>query len=575
MNIINEDDIDLETTSVEVARVRADGLGSRRAWLLSLLSLALYILLIGVLFGHAIDFHFSTVVIGHPGDAGGFVWFLRWWPQALLSGHDPFMTNDIWYPVGQDLVWSTSVPFLSFLSYPLTLFLTPIAQYNVVLILVLALDAWYGFRLLKRSSHRFVVAWTAGLLVPFSSYVVGQSLGHLDLVTVFPYLGLLFAIQDLVDAEGPWSTAWARLFIYSIISIYVSIELFVDLMVLMLVMGAIYAPRASMDGIIARLRHLFAPTALFSMALLIFGSIVFLFAVHLRYVSAQFNSPEYFVADLVNYFVPTVAQGGFGNVVSISAKFLGNDFENGAFIALPSFVALWFYLRKVEDGITKGLFMGLAVIAFVLSFGPFLTVLGNRWFPMPWYVFSGLPVIRDTLPVRLTFFIVPLITLAWGYVLQRRNTYLWSILLLFALVAQGPYFGGGSWRFSPDIPKLFTTNAYRTVFPKGSVLAFANSYIASGQSSIAQADTGFYFRMIGFEAASNEIAREPQLLLPPVVDEDIASEVATFRADLNRLGSQFYVVPTSSYFSHLTFYRNFKFKFIDGIYVAHSAVGSW
>ncbi len=223
MNIINEDDIDLETTSVEVARVRADGLGSRRAWLLSLLSLALYILLIGVLFGHAIDFHFSTVVIGHPGDAGGFVWFLRWWPQALLSGHDPFMTNDIWYPVGQDLVWSTSVPFLSFLSYPLTLFLTPIAQYNVVLILVLALDAWYGFRLLKRSSHRFVVAWTAGLLVPFSSYVVGQSLGHLDLVTVFPYLGLLFAIQDLVDAEGPWSTAWARLFIYSIISIYVVI----------------------------------------------------------------------------------------------------------------------------------------------------------------------------------------------------------------------------------------------------------------------------------------------------------------------------------------------------------------
>ena len=550
--------------------------GVNRRTVMGVLPFLAYLILVMLFFGYAIAFHFSTTVIGLPGDTGGFVWFLRWWPRALLSGNDPFFSGYIWYPVGQDLVWNTSVPFLSFASYPLSLVLSPIVQYNVVLVFVLALDAWYGYRLLRRMNAKFWVSWSVGWLVPFSSYVVGQSQGHLDLITLFPLFGVVFAIQDLLSEMRRWDYAWARFFLWSTISLYTSIELSIDLGVVFIVAGMYYLNRIRREAILERLAALRAAVVYMAAAVSLVGVLLLVFAVLKRFVSVSFNVPDYYSADLLNYLSPTVVQGMFGNSLTLSARFLGNASENGAFLAAPSFVAIYLYIRGAKRDINKLLFGTVGIVAVILSFGPYLTILGTRILPMPWYLFSDIPVVRDTLPVRLAVFVLPVVLVAWGYVLtQTKRKLFWYVLLLVTLVIQGPYFGGGFWSFTPGIPRLFTTSAYRSTFHSGSVVMFANSWVVNGQSSIAQADTNFYFKMIGFEAASNELLQEPSLLLPQVVNTGIPQEVGTFRSDLNRLGAQFYVVPVSSYIAHKTFYKNFDLRMTDGIYVAKRPSKGW
>jgi hypothetical protein len=143
------------------------------------------------------------------------------------------------------------------------------------------------------------------------------------------------------------------------------------------------------------------------------------------------------------------------------------------------------------------------------------------------------------------------------------------------LTTQGPYLAGGFRNFNPDIPKLFTTALYKQTLPRRSVIAFANSWVSNGESAIAQADTNFYFKMIGFEAEPNDLLQEASILLPPVKNTNIVQDSMTFRSDLNRLGAEYYIVPKQSYLAHQSFYRLFKFTFIGGVYVAYRSSNKW
>jgi len=538
-----------------------------------------YFFILFLIFSHQSLFNFNSTVIGLPGDTGGFIWFLRWWPHALLSGHDPFFSADIWYPIGQDLVWNTSVPFLSLASYPLSLVLSPIAQYNTVFLLTLTLDAWYGYRLLRRIGTGALTSWLLGWLVPFSSYVVGQSQGHLDLIAIFPIFGVLFAIQDLLETNTDWSKAWARLILWYLVSLYTGLELALDTTLCLVILTSVNASRLNWQEARRRIVALKSSAVYLSLIVAFLGLALLVLAIFARYTSFQYNAPATYSADLANYFVPTVVQGIFGNPITISNHFLGNASENGAFIALPSLAVVIWYVKRGGNTLNKQLFGTLALIASILSLGPFLTVVGYHITPLPMYLFQNAPILKNILPVRLTVFVLPFILIAWSDALTHLNQPLRKSILLLALfvtlTTQGPYLAGGFWNFKPDIPKFFTTGLYKQTITRNSVIAFANSWVVNGQSSIAQADTNFYFKMIGFEAASNNPPQEGSLLLPPVANSDIVQESMTFRSDLSKLGAQYYIVPEQSYLAHQSFYRLFKFTYIGGVYIATRNSNRW
>jgi len=95
------------TRSSPTAR-RERGHGPRRRIGATLWPLALYGLLSLALFGIPILGHFgSRIIAADPLDSSAFMWFLAWWPHALLHGLNPFVTHAMFVPNGFNLTWGS------------------------------------------------------------------------------------------------------------------------------------------------------------------------------------------------------------------------------------------------------------------------------------------------------------------------------------------------------------------------------------------------------------------------------------------------------------------------------------
>ncbi|MGH7933221.1 MAG: hypothetical protein ACREQN_08625, partial [Candidatus Binataceae bacterium] len=112
-------------------------------------ALALYGALSILFFGRSVITHLGRNYVGMSPDPSLFMWFLVWWPHALVHQLNPFMTQAIWAPQGFNLAWSTCVPLASWVASPLTALFGPVASYNVLILLAPALTAWIAFMLCR------------------------------------------------------------------------------------------------------------------------------------------------------------------------------------------------------------------------------------------------------------------------------------------------------------------------------------------------------------------------------------------------------------------------------------------
>jgi hypothetical protein len=73
----------------------------------STVALAGYALLSVLLFGARVVTHPARNYVGGlTTDPQVFIWSLAWWPHAILNGQNPFVTKEIWAPVGVNLAWA-------------------------------------------------------------------------------------------------------------------------------------------------------------------------------------------------------------------------------------------------------------------------------------------------------------------------------------------------------------------------------------------------------------------------------------------------------------------------------------
>src|SRR5262245_32133005 len=63
--------------------------------------------------------HMPTRILSDGGDGVSFLWNLWSIPRALLHGHNPFDTKEMFYPVGAHTGFNTNMPLISVLSWPL------------------------------------------------------------------------------------------------------------------------------------------------------------------------------------------------------------------------------------------------------------------------------------------------------------------------------------------------------------------------------------------------------------------------------------------------------------------------
>ncbi|MCL5971120.1 MAG: hypothetical protein M1499_00975 [Firmicutes bacterium] len=129
--------------------------------------------------------HMTTRYVGTGTDPIQFIDAMLWWPWAISHGVNPIVDHWLWSPTGTDLLWITSVPAISLVLSPITLIFGPVVAYNLAMMIGPVLNALSMYLLLSQWVNKYWWKVFGGYLFGFSSYEIGETLGHLHLTWTF------------------------------------------------------------------------------------------------------------------------------------------------------------------------------------------------------------------------------------------------------------------------------------------------------------------------------------------------------------------------------------------------------
>ncbi|MFM9125219.1 MAG: hypothetical protein ACKOSO_08770, partial [Actinomycetota bacterium] len=145
-----------------------------------------YVLASLVLIGrHVLRAPADAVVGSFGADQGFFAWSLVHWVEVLRLAQTPFLTDRIDAPVGFNLAWATTIPGPALLLAPVTALAGPLVSYNALALAAPALAAWTAYLLARHLTGDPVAAILGGWAFGFSSYLLGQTLNHVNLALVW------------------------------------------------------------------------------------------------------------------------------------------------------------------------------------------------------------------------------------------------------------------------------------------------------------------------------------------------------------------------------------------------------
>lgn len=503
----------------------------------ALLAVLLYVVIDFVYFGVEPLAHLGrTCACGAGSDPTSYMWFLAWWPHALLHGLNPFTTNLLFAPDTVSLGAVDLVPGPALLATPVTLVFGPLVAYNVLALLAPVLAAFFAFLLCRYVSGSTVAGLIGGYIYGFSPYMLGHMLGHLDLVMTFPIPAAIHLTLRLVDGR-------------------IHRRAFVPLMALVLAFQFLSQPELTlMLGILgvcalavsaglapaARPRIASAvPTVALAGGLAAVVTSPFIYAGLTGPVSARFFNgySETYVADSLGFLTPTpVIRLGRSWFAVLAAAFTGNLAEDGVYIGIVlALVLVWFAVTGWRRPATRILTVMFGIVV-VLQLGAHMHIAGHPTVPLPWGVLDRLPLLRHVAPVRLGIYMYLIVALAvalWVAEMSagqsRRGAAARWVAALVGLILLVPNVGSGRWHSVPSNPPLFASDRYAAVVPPGSTV-LALPFATHGSSMLWQAEYRFRFRMadayVGALAPA-DYARD--LGTPPLTDPRVRPTPAALR----------------------------------------------
>jgi hypothetical protein len=352
------------------------------------------------------------------GDARFYVWCLVWWPHALGAGLNPFTPHVIWAPRGLDMAWATGLPGPALALAPVTLAFGPVVASNVAAVIGPPLAGWAGYLLCRRAADRFWPAFAGGWLIGFSTYMVSQMRGHLNLSLVFPvplaaYLVVRHVQGELTDRR------FTLLFAFVLIAEFsISTEVFAT----MTVFGA--GAIAGLWWRVPALREQLRRTAIrIGLGYASAGAVL---APYLWYVLVGVprgpirpTMSGRVGEDLLTLVVPRETTLVGGSTFHAPTRHLEpNLSEDGGYMGLALLAVLglaWRRARRSRDEVTR-LVLIFGAGAAVLALGPWLRVGGiDTHVPLPDIVLAHVPILQDALPQRFTLYL----WIATGVVVAR------------------------------------------------------------------------------------------------------------------------------------------------------------
>jgi len=456
------------------------------------LVLAGYVAVAFAYFGARLVPHPGRYLLGSGRDPQIFVWAFGWWLHALETWQNPFYSHAIYAPDGVNLVWVTSVPGLAFLFTPITALFGPDVSYNVAQLLAPAVSAFTAYLLCRHLTRSLWASLVGGYLYGFSSYMLGQQLGHLHMTAVFllPLMALVVVryLQGELDGSG---AAW-RLGVLFGLQFWLSTEILLTA-ALALVVGlalAYWLLPATRARLRAGLRPFLAAAGI---ALLVAAPLVY-YAIT-GFQSQSINVPAQFDGDLANFVVPThLTWVGGAAFADYSTKFRGNIAEAGAYLGIPTLVILvWFAFGARRSRVARYLVVAFT-IAFVLTLGTGVIVHGGTYRALPWEYVARLPPFNNVLPVRFSLYVALIAAVVVALWTASRSGWLRWLLPALAVIAIAPNVTKDYWTAHPERWAFFTDKIYEQCFPKNENVAIF-PFGMWGSSTLWQAESGFYFRI--------------------------------------------------------------------------------
>jgi hypothetical protein len=393
------------------------------------LSIAVYLVLAVALFWPVWSTH-PTTVSEVGGDQFATMWFLQWAPHSILHGLNPFFSQYANHPFGVNLLINTSVLLLGWLASPVTLVWGPIASFNVLITLALPASATAGYFFARRWVAWQPAAFVAGLLYGFSPYEIAQSAGHLNLTFVVVPPLMFLVLHELAVRQRGRAARWGI-----VLGLLATAQFFVSSEVLAstAVIGAIGLVAAAYFG-----RHLVRVHARYFLigAAWAAGTAAALLAYPLWFALRGPGSirgpiqlvPQGYRADLLGPVIPDSLQWlAPHHLAAVADHFANSVTENGSYLGLTLLVALavgtvlcWRSSVVVRVAAIAG------AAAFVLSLGAGLVVKANppgsaTGFPLPERIFTKLPVLSNTIPVRYSLYMVLCAALLLALFLDRLH----------------------------------------------------------------------------------------------------------------------------------------------------------
>ena len=494
------------------------------------------------------------------GDLTGEAWVLSWVPFAISHGHNPFFSTWMNYPVGVNLAQNNLPGVLAILAAPFTVLLGPVASVNLLIWLAYVLSAFSMFYVLGHFVRSYLAAFTGGLIYGFSTYMVGQGIGHVQMAFA-PIPPLVFLVLYKLIAERDKSPVRLGLMlgVLVVVQFYIFSEMAFTTAFLAgcgLLVLAIVHPR--------RARYVFkrCASALLSAVAVALALLAYPYyaqaAGPYRYIGSAHPGQLYGIpGDLAGTVVPTnLERFSPSRLMALGDRYLGGDVpENGLYFGVPllllyaiSLLATW------RDRLVRVAAL-MALIALLLTMGPY-AVVDNHFtsIRLPSILALHLPFFGEVEEVEMSLYVwlFVALVLAKGVdrfivgrsrrhedavaipgrmrspALRRLSTVLVCALGVAALISLVPRWPNAE--SSAAIPAYFTSSAVNQI-PVGSA-ALISPYpsVAEVQPLLWQAAANMRFKIVGgygfFRNVDGAATIFPTPLRPYRIEAWLWSEVA-------------------------------------------------
>ena len=392
---------------------------SRKSWLGRvhwLIALGVYSVL-SVVTTFPLALHLNSVTPGPfaDGDNLWFAWELWWFRAAVLTGHDPNRTHNLFalLPSIQSFVDAyfnmVAGVFLQFVA-------SPLATYNLLVLASFALSGLTMYLLAGEFVADRFACFCAGFLYTFSTYHFARAAGHFGLMTLqwLPFCAWrLFAFHRRPTARNA-SLAGLGIALAALSEAYFLAYFLVPFCALFLI-GVLVADRRWFT--VGRNLRLSALGIVVAAVITIPTLIDYVrMDPDVRATSTQYASAlEPLSADAAEFFVPNAANPLFGPETKGLYARINKPYlvETAAFLGYPALLlAAVALLARRSRGRVTAFWLILGVGGLILACGPSLVVVGQRLFPLPTYkAVFGWPFLSSyRAPARLA--VIPLLAAA-------------------------------------------------------------------------------------------------------------------------------------------------------------------